>query len=177
VHSAAPRGNTALFDAMAAALEHIKQGRWNNRALIIISDGEDNRSRITLRKLRQMILEAGVTVYAVIPEETRLPHFFGARQLRALSAESGGRAFSPNTSARLAETFDQIALEMRQRYSIGYAPANAIADGRWRRLEVKVAPPPDAPRLVVKTRTGYYAAPASLRTERHAEAGAVECCQ
>jgi len=160
VHNAAPRGNTALFDAMAVALEHIKRGRWNNRALIIISDGEDNRSRTTLRKLRQMILEAGVTVHAVIIEETRLPRFFGAEDLRALAADSGGRAFSPNTPARLEEAFDQIALEMRQRYSIGYAPANTVADGRWRRLEVKVTPPPGAPRPVVKTRMGYYAVPA-----------------
>lgn len=152
-----PQGNTALYDAIAAAIEQVKQGRWAKRAIIIISDGEDNRSRTTLRKLKQMVLESGVTVYAVITEENRLPRFFGAADLRGLAARSGGNAFIPETAEQLDEVFDQIALEMRQRYSLAFLPTNFQDDGRWRRLKVKIVPPPSAPPLIVKAREGYYA--------------------
>lgn len=152
-----PQGNTALYDAIGDAIEQVKQGRWAKRAIIIISDGEDNRSRTTLRKLKQMVLEAGVTVYAVITEENRLPRFFGAEDLRGLAERSGGKAFVPETAEQLDEIFDQIALEMRQQYSLAYLPTNFQDDGRWRRLKVKIVPPPSAPPLIVKAREGYYA--------------------
>lgn len=152
-----PGGNTALFDATAEALEQIRQGRWHNRALIIISDGEDNRSRVTLRKLRQLIREAGVTVYVVIIEENRLPRFVGADELRALAADSGGNAFTPGRPEQLADVFDQIAVELRQQYSIGYLPTNLNLDGKWRRVNVQIPPLPGLPKLSVRTRAGYFA--------------------
>jgi len=163
-----PGGNTALYDAAAAAIEHISQGRWEKRALIVISDGEDNRSRTTLRNLRQKILEAGVNVYVVITDENRLPRHFGAAELRALAAHSGGSAFKPETAERLAEIFDQIAVQMRQRYSLGYTPTNLNASDRWRSLKVKLMPPPGAPRLLLKTRAGYYVSNTSPRREQKA---------
>jgi Ca-activated chloride channel family protein len=156
VDNITPKGNTALFDAVAAALEKVKQGRWEKRALIIISDGEDNRSRITMRKLRQTIMEAGVTVYAVIIDPSRLPRAFGAEDLKTLAAHSGGSAFIPETASQMSEVFDQITLEMRQRYSVGYEPTDTNAAGAWRRLKVKVSPPPGTPKLLVKMRAGYY---------------------
>lgn len=151
------QGNTALFDAAATAIDLVKKGRWSKRALVIISDGEDNRSRTTLRKLKQMVSEAGLSVYAVITEDSHLPRFMGAEDLRTLTAHTGGRAFAPETAEDVIRAFDQIALEMRQRYSIGYAPTNLEFDGKWRSLKVKLAPALGVPKLSVRTKAGYYA--------------------
>ena len=157
VGDSSAQGNTALFDAVATAIELVKKGRWSKRALVIISDGEDNRSRTTLRKVKQMVSEAGVAVYAVITEDSHLPRFLGAEDLRTLSAHTGGKAFTPETADQVIEVFDQIALEMRQRYSIGYAPTNVGFDGKWRRLKVKLTDPLGALKLSVQTKAGYYA--------------------
>lgn len=157
VGDSSAQGNTALFDAVATAIDLVKKGRWSKRALVIISDGEDNRSRTTLRKVKQMVSEAGVSVYAVITEDSYLPRFLGAEDLRTLSAHTGGKAFTPETADQVIEVFDQIALEMRQRYSIGYAPTNVGFDGKWRRLKVKLTDSLSALKLSVQAKAGYYA--------------------
>ncbi|MBS1789790.1 MAG: VWA domain-containing protein [Acidobacteria bacterium] len=161
INNSSSEGNTALFDAVATAIELVKKGRWSKRALVIISDGEDNRSRTTLRKLKQMVSEAGLSVYAVITEDSHLPRFWGAEDLRTLSTHTGGKAFTPETADQVVEVFDQIALEMRQRYSVGYAPTNVGFDGKWRNLKVKLAAPLSTLKLSVRAKAGYYAVASS----------------
>ena len=159
VDNTSSQGNTILFDAVAKAVDLVKKGRWAKRALIIISDGEDNQSRITLRKLRQQLSESGVTVYAVITEASNLPRVWGAEDLRSLSAYTGGMAHSPENIDQVDAAFDRIALEMRQRYSVGYLPTSIRDDRKWRSLKVKLAPPPGAPKLSVRSKAGYYPIP------------------
>ena len=77
--------------------------------------------------------------------------------MRDLAAISGGATFFPGNAAQMAEAFDKIAVNLRRRYSIGYTPSNFSADGRWRRLKVKITPPPGAPRLAALARKGYFA--------------------
>lgn len=157
-----PDGNTALYDATYLALDRVAHGMYKQRAVLIISDGEDNRSRYTLNQLRRFLLESGVTIYAIDINAMPLPkEFYGRMVLEELANGSGGRMFVPKTAVEMNEAFDQIAIELRHQYTIGYVPANFVADGKWHHLKVKVAPPPELKRVLVRAREGYYAAPSS----------------
>jgi Ca-activated chloride channel family protein len=150
-----PRGATALYDAIDTGLEQVTRGAWNKRALIVISDGQDNHSRTSLKALKRTVAESGVIVYCVLIKDL-LP-FHQGDELRELSESSGGLSFSPSSADHMSEAFDRIAVDLRRRYSIGYTPSNFSADDRWRRLKVKVLSLPGAPRLIANTRKGYFA--------------------
>jgi Ca-activated chloride channel homolog len=74
-----------------------------------------------------------------------------------LASATGGKSYFPGDAEKMSEAFEQIALELRRQYSIGYTPSNLVADGKWRRIEVKAEPPRGATRLVARSRPGYYA--------------------
>jgi Ca-activated chloride channel family protein len=152
-------GRTALYDAVALGLERVSKGFYPKRALVVISDGEDNRSRVTFDHLRRMLRESDAIIYAVGIGGYELPRQMGEANLKQLAEASGGRAFFPKGEEKMDEAFEQIALELRSQYSIGYAPSNFIADGKWRRVKVRLTQAPDARRLKVRSRAGYYAAP------------------
>ena len=154
--SAQAGGNTVLYDGVSLALEAVSHGAYHKRALIIISDGEDNRSRLAFGELYKKLREAGVVIYSVDIGGT-LPRSMGHYILDKLASSSGGDYFLPKNADQMSEAFDQIALELRHQYSIGYSPSNLMTDGKWHRVKVQVMPPTDAPRLVVRVRQGYYA--------------------
>jgi len=151
-----PHGATALYDAIAFGLGEIKRSSLQKRALIVISDGEDNRSRRSLGDVRRMLREPDVTVYTVMTGPL-LPHSNAGMVMDELASASGGKSYFPGNAEKMSEAFEQIALELRRQYSIGYTPSNLVTDGKWRRVEVKVTPPPGFPRLVARNRKGYYA--------------------
>jgi Ca-activated chloride channel family protein len=153
-------GHTALYDAVALGLERVAKGFYPKRAIVIISDGEDNRSRVTFDQLRKMLRESDAIIYAVGIGGYELPRQTGEANLKQLAEASGGRAFFPKGAEEMYEAFEQIALELRSQYSIGYAPLNFIADGKWRRVKARVTAASDARCLKVRSRAGYYAAPA-----------------
>jgi Ca-activated chloride channel family protein len=152
---AIPDGNTALYDAVALGLETLARSRYTKRALIVISDGEDNRSRSTFNEIKRMIQESGVTTYPIVIGPL-LPRSNGRVIMNQLASVSGGKSFFPNNLEAMSEGFEQIALELRHQYSIGYVPAKITNDGRWRRLKVIVTPPTESQRLIVRSRKGYY---------------------
>lgn len=152
-----PHGNTALYDAVYLGLERLARGTYPKRAIILISDGEDNDSRYTFNELRRSLQESGVVVHSIGISMNYLRHATGEATLRKLASASGGRAFFPGGASEMNEAFESIALELRRQYSIGYKPSNFAADGRWHRLKVKVTPPSTLPGLVVRSREGYYA--------------------
>jgi len=84
----------------------------------------------------------------------------GQAFLDELTSVTGGKSFYPTTDVELDEIFERIALELRHQYSIGYTPKDFQADGKWRKIKVKVKPPRGLPRLNVRSREGYYATPA-----------------
>ncbi|MBI1762718.1 MAG: VWA domain-containing protein [Acidobacteria bacterium] len=184
-----PQGNTALYDGVALGLEALAHGRYAKRALIVISDGEDNRSRSTFNQVRRKLQESGVTIYTILIGSPP-PHSNGGIVMGQLAAASGGKSFSPGDGEALSEAFEQIALELRHQYSLGYTPTNVTDDGQWRRLKIIVTPPAESPRLIVRSRKGYYAA-ASLAERAESASGAdiaaqpsaasagrgSECCQ
>lgn len=155
-----PRGNTALYDAVYLGIEKVMRGAYQKRAILLISDGEDNDSRDSFSELRRRLQESGAVIYAIGVTRKFLPRkggLDGGETLEELASVSGGEAFFPTSASAMSEAFERIALELRHLYSIGYRPSSLAGDGKWHRLKVKVAPPPGAPRLVVRSREGYYA--------------------
>ena len=152
-----PHGNTALYDAVYLGLDKLARGAYPKRVILLISDGEDNRSRYTFKELRRALQESGTLVYSIGIGVRYLRHATGEETLKELASISGGKAFFPTSADKMHEVFERIALELRHQYSIGYRPKIFVPDGRWHRLKVKLTPPPGLPRLVVRSRKGYYA--------------------
>jgi Ca-activated chloride channel family protein len=152
-------GRTALYDAAYIGVEKARQGRHQKKALLIISDGQDNNSRYTFSELRDLVREADVQLYAIgivdLIHDSELGAY-GESVLEELSRSTGGRAFFPSSEEELVDVCTQIALELRHQYSIGYYPSTDVRDGRWHKLKVKVDPPPGLPRLAVRAKEGYF---------------------
>ncbi len=155
-------GSTALYDAVYLGVEEVKRGRHKKRALLIISDGQDNRSEYTLQELHRQLKESDVQVYCIGIVETfefdpDWNEDRGSMILKKLAKMTGGKAFFPRMNHELDDAVACIALELRRQYSIGYVPSNFKPDGKWRKIKLRIKPPPDLPRLMVRTREGYYA--------------------
>ncbi len=157
------KGQTALYDAVYLGVEKVQRGTHPKRALVVISDGQDNSSRYTFNNLRRLLKESDVTVYGVgILSGSDAGSSLGMEGqgiLDELSGVSGGKAFFPRSGAEMDDIFEQIALELRHQYSIGYKPNNFTGDGKWHKIKVKVNPPRGLPRLSVRSKEGYYAIP------------------
>ncbi|MGE0128900.1 MAG: VWA domain-containing protein [Blastocatellales bacterium] len=159
------QGETALYDAVYLGVEKVQQGRHHKRALLIISDGQDNASRYTLDQLRQQLKESAVQLYCVGVNRATTSDKAEHRQamrgqmiLDDISRLTGGRAFFVNSASELEEAATRVALDLRRQYSLGYAPTNQRYDGHWRKIRVRVNRPAWAPKLTVRARDGYYAA-------------------
>ncbi len=160
-----PRQNTALYDAVYLGLERVTRGTHQKRAMIVISDGQDNSSRYNFGEVRRLMKESDVVTYAVGiidgGDSGSAIGLQGQAFLDELTSVSGGKAFYPNNNVELDEIFERIALELRHQYSIGYTPDDFQPDGKWRKVKVRVKPPRGLPRLTVRSRDGYYATPAT----------------
>ena len=158
-------GGTALYDAIYTGLGELPRGRHSKRALLIISDGEDTTSRHSYGELLKLLKEANVQVYCIgILAPIYL--FFGDTVnsqgtviLDDISKLTGGKAFFPRKQKELESIVTRIALELRRQYSIGYLPSNQERNGKWRKVKVRLQPPPGLPSLSVRSREGYYAVP------------------
>ena len=159
------RNNTALYDACYLGVEKVQRGAHPKRALLLISDGQDNNSRYTFGELRRLLKESDVTLYGIgILSGSDAGSSMGMEGqgiLDELASVSGGKAFFPRSNAEMDDIFEQIALELRHQYSIGYKPVNFTNDGRWHKIKVRVTPPRGLPRLFVRSKEGYYAVPSS----------------
>ncbi|MGI8567413.1 MAG: VWA domain-containing protein [Pyrinomonadaceae bacterium] len=157
------KGQTALYDACYLGVEKVTRGTHPKRAVLLISDGQDNSSRYTFSELRRLLKESDVIIYAVGilsgHDDGSSLGIAGRSILEELAGVSGGKAFFPGTAAEMNDTFERIALELRNQYSIGYRPANFTTDGKWRKIKIKVQPPRGLPRLFVRSKEGYYATP------------------
>ena len=159
------RNNTALYDACYLGVEKVQRGAHPKRALLLISDGQDNNSRYTFGELRRLLKESDVTLYGIgILSGNDAGSSMGMEGqgiLDELASVSGGKAFFPRSNAEMDDIFEQIALELRHQYSIGYKPVNFTNDGRWHKIKVRVTPPRGLPRLFVRSKEGYYAVTSS----------------
>jgi VWFA-related protein len=146
-------GETALYDAIAVALDHLKQGRCDKKVLILISDGGDNASKHNLAQVIEMATRSGAIIYAIgIFDEQdgdQKPDV-----LKRFAKETGGEAFFPGSSNELALICEGIARDIRNQYTLAYAPTITKQDGGYRVIDVKVSSPGHG-RLSVRTRAGY----------------------
>ncbi|MGA3370952.1 MAG: VWA domain-containing protein [Terracidiphilus sp.] len=151
---------TALLDAIYYGVVKMRDARHVRRALLVVSDGGDNRSRYTEGEVRAQVREADVEIYAIgifdpyasTPEERT-----GPQLLDEVSEETGGRLFRVDDIAEMSDIAEKISTELRNQYVIGYRPKDLTRDGKWRKVKVKVNPPEGLPPLTVHARTGYYA--------------------
>lgn len=157
---ALPKGRTSLLDAIYLAMNKMQDGHHNKKALLIISDGGDNRSRYTEGEVKSAVKEADVQIYAIgifdayaaTDEERR-----GPLLLSEITEITGGRTFTVDNPNELTDVATKIGIELRNQYVIGYRPKNPTKDGKWRKIKVKLNPPKGLPPLHVYSKTGYYA--------------------
>jgi Ca-activated chloride channel family protein len=150
-----PGGSTAIYDALYMGLDHVKRGKNEKKALILITDGEDNSSRYSPVEVREFAKESDVQVYG-IGEQGKLDNF-GTLELQNIVNITGGRAFFPTSFNELDYYIDLIHAELRNQYLVGYSPSNLTHDGKWRKITVKVDAPQGLPKLAIHARDGYYA--------------------
>ena len=155
-----PENRTALIDAVYLGVNKLKTAKYPRKALLIISDGGDNRSRYTEGELRHAVRESDVQIYSIgifdpfaPTEEERT----GPELLRDVSEATGGRVFPVVDLQDLADVAQKISQELRNEYVIGYTPSDTRRDGNWRKLKLTLLPPPGLPYLTVHNREGYYA--------------------
>src|SRR5262245_27628064 len=149
-------GGTSLYDAIYLAVNQKLSGKDGRRIVILITDGDDNSSRVSLTETLEAAQKNDVTIY---PISTNSAAFFGSKEqergdktLKKFAEETGGKAFFPLKIQDLSSSFLDIHDELRSQYQIGYRPINAKPDGTYRRIRVDVADKRYNPRA----RAGYY---------------------
>jgi VWFA-related protein len=152
-----PGGGTALFDAVYLTCRDkisADQPRHKfRRAMVILSDGDDNQSEMSREQALEMAQKADVVIYTVSTNITRI-ETDGDKVLKYLASETGGQAFFPFKVEDLSQSFENIANELRHQYNIYYRPEHMKTDGSYQAIAVHVR---DRKDLVVRARKGYYA--------------------
>ncbi len=155
-----PERRTALLDAIYLGLQKMKEAKWPRKALLIISDGGDNNSRYTEGEVRSAVRESDVQIYALGIFDAEAPTVEeqnGPLLLNSVTTDSGGRLFRVDDLAEMSDIATRISAELRDEYVLGYSTNDLKMDGKWRKVRVKLLPPPGLPPLTVHARTGYYA--------------------
>jgi Ca-activated chloride channel homolog len=155
-----PGHRTALLDAIYFGLDKMKQAKNERKALLVVSDGGDNRSRYTESEVRAVVRESDTQIYAIGIFDQYAPtreEQLGPVLLHDVAEETGGQLFRVDDLADMADIATKISAELRNQYVLGYRSADAKRDGKWRKLKVKLVPPEGLPQLTVHARTGYYA--------------------
>jgi VWFA-related protein len=157
VRSLRPGGGTSFYDAIFfACRDKLMQDQPMHkfrRAMVILSDGEDNQSRYTRDQALEMAQKADVVIYTISTNITRIPTD-GDKVMKYFASETGGLAFFPFKATDLDQSFENIANELRHQYSILFRPEPLKTDGLYHLVDIKVKNRKD---LLVRARRGYYA--------------------
>jgi Ca-activated chloride channel family protein len=157
-----PFGRTSLLDAIHLAMVQMKNAHNLRKAIVILSDGGDNRSRFTAHEIKNAMLESDVQLYAMgifdlddlhkhpIEEQN------GPILLSELAEQTGGAMYTVTQIDQLEAVSERISRELRNQYLLGYSPMDAARDGKYRRVKVKINAP-DLSNLRTYFRHGYYA--------------------
>jgi Ca-activated chloride channel family protein len=159
-----PKGGTALFDGIYLGLQQLRTARYKRKALLVISDGGDNRSRYTLKEVRSMVAESDVMTYAIgLFDDIPLPLFktfeerSGRKWLGNITDVSGGRTIAADSRQQIPQIAAIISRELRYQYVLGYRPDIASRDGKWRKVKVSAGTSEGQPNLHVHYKEGYFA--------------------
>ncbi|HET8547792.1 MAG TPA: VWA domain-containing protein [Bryobacteraceae bacterium] len=153
------RGGTAMRDAISGTIDYVKEkGKHQKKVILVVTDGNDNTSSITLERLVQKAHQSEVLLYfiALLNEEDKREAKKAKRAIDALAKASGGSALYPEDLQQVESTALSVATEIRNQYIIAYTPSNTALDGSFRSIRVEARGPG---RPIVRTRTGYYANP------------------
>lgn len=168
------RGETALYDALYLSAEHLNQGKKDKKAILLITDGEDNKSTYNLDKVLAKLRASKVTVYTIgLLEEndgrgglfSKDPSRKAREALERFSVTTGGRAYFPKSVDEVGDLCRRIAHDIRNHYTLGYKPSNRNLDGTWRRITVRLNPSKTLSKVTVRAKEGYYAPKSSDITE------------
>jgi len=156
--SVKPFGQTAIYDALILALDHIRGARHPKKVILLMTDGVDNSSKHTLAEAIDATRKAQVAVYTV-----GLLSVSGGQKaedsLLQIAEASGGRAFFPQTVEEASADMERVARDLREQYTLGYIPTNPVRSGQWRSVRVDIVPPaglPSKAKLIASYRHGYY---------------------
>jgi VWFA-related protein len=152
-----PGGGTSLYDAIYFAckdklIQDQPKSKYR-RAIVVLSDGDDNNSRYSRDQALELAQKADAVIYAISTNISRVESD-GDKVLRYFTTETGGRAFFPFKVEDLEVSFENIASELRHQYNIAFRPQPLVADGSFHNLDVHVKGRKD---LIVHARRGYYA--------------------
>jgi Ca-activated chloride channel family protein len=152
-----PGGGTALFDAIYYAcrdkLINASASGPTRRAIILLSDGDDNQSRVTREEAIDMAQRAEVIIYAISTNITGVKQR-GDKVLERFAETTGGQVFFPFKIQDVSDAFNDIQNELRSQYALAYSPADFVADGHYRPIQIE---PATKKNLKIRARKGYYA--------------------
>jgi Ca-activated chloride channel family protein len=164
------RGGTAMRDAIRMSIDEAKEkGKRDKKVLVVVTDGNDNSSLISLENLVRASQQSGIIVYTIglLSEEEHREASRAKRALAMVSNATGGQSYFPKDLADVTKIAHQVAHDIRNQYIITYTPSIQALDGTFRKIRV-AANGPNKP--VVRTRSGYYATPDSSPNKTNASA-------
>jgi VWFA-related protein len=153
------RGGTAMRDALSKSINYVKKnGKKDKKVLVVITDGNDNSSDITLEQVLRQAQNSEVLIYAIglLNEEEAGEARSAKKALKSLVDASGGADYYPKSTSDVQEITPRVAHEIRNQYILGYTSSNQTLDGSFRQIKVTVN---GFGRPTVRTRNGYYATP------------------
>lgn len=159
------RGGTAMRDAIRMSIDHLKENAHKDKkVLVVVTDGNDNASGITLENLVKASQQSEVLIYGIglLSEEERREAKRAERALNELAVATGGEAFFPKDVGEVERIAHLVARDIRSQYTIQYTPINQAMDGSFRAIKVAVSAPG---RLQARTRSGYYATDKGLEKQ------------
>jgi len=150
-------GGTHLYDAVFLASDEVLKREAGRKAIILITDGQDQGSRMSRDEAIEAAQRTDVIVYGILFVDREFYGYGGGyagdSTLKKMAEETGGRMFRAVNDRELDTAFGQISEELRSQYSIGYSPSNAARDASYRRIDLRVR----GRGLRVQARRGYYA--------------------
>ena len=154
------KGRTSLLDAIQLGLRKMKDARYGKRALLVISDGGDNHSRIGEKEIKGLARESDVMIYSIGLFDRYVPtpeEMLGPTLLSEVTEPTGGRAYTLDNPNEMPAVARHIGVELRTQYVLAYRPTVPAHDGRWHKIRVKLLLPRKLSFLKAHAKTGYYA--------------------
>jgi VWFA-related protein len=168
------RGGTAMRDAIRMSIDHLKEkAKRDKKVILVVTDGNDNASTMSLEALVRLAQQDDVLVYAIglLTEEEKREASKAKRALGILVENTGGQVFYPKDISEVDKIAHDVAHDIRNQYTIAYTPTNTALDGSFRQIKI-VLKAPGSP--VARTRSGYYAAPAKKATPNPAASNSLK---
>ena len=152
------RGGTAMRDAIQMSIDHLKKGHRDKKVLVVITDGNDNSSLVSLEQIMKSAHQSGILLYGVglLTEEEHREAARAKKALNDLAEATGGKTYFPKDLEEVDQIAHEVANMIRNQYTIEYSPSNAAMDGTFRAIQITAKAPGNP---TVRTRSGYYATP------------------